>query len=79
METMCGRPTEDIDPNAPSPKGNVVHTTAFVDANLMHDTFLDQTPIDWFWQASGPSRDMRAGNWMCCRPVAHFAIVWVSV
>ena len=59
METVCGgeRP-EDIDPEHPVPKGKVVRTTSFVDANLMHDAvtgrsasgiieFLNNTPVDW--------------------------------
>ena len=59
METVYGRPKEDIDPRAPTPKGKMVRTTSFCDANLMHDAvtgrsatgimeFLNQTPIDWF-------------------------------
>ena len=59
METVYGTPVEEIDPRAPTPKGNKVRTTTFCDANLMHDVvtgrsasgiqdFLNQTPIDWF-------------------------------
>ena len=59
METVYGRPAEEIDPRAPEPKGKKVRTTSFCDANLMHDAvtgrsasgileFLNQTPIDWF-------------------------------
>ena len=59
METVYGTPAEEIDPRAPPPKGKMVRTTSFVDANLMHDLvtgrsasgileFLNQTPIDWF-------------------------------
>ena len=59
METVCGCPPEPVDPRAPVPKGKVVRTTSFVDANLMHDAiagrsasgifeFLNQTPVDWF-------------------------------
>ena len=59
METVHGNPQEPIDPRAPPPKGKVVRTTSFCDANLMHDIvmgrsasgildFLNQTPIDWF-------------------------------
>ena len=58
MESVYGRPPEEIDPRAPTPKGKVVRTTSFADANLMHDAvtgrsasgiieFLNQTPIDW--------------------------------
>ncbi len=59
METVYGCPQEPVDPRAPIPKGKVVRTTSFVDANLMHDAvtgrscsgileFLNQTPVDWF-------------------------------
>ena len=59
MESVYGCPQEEIDPQAPTPKGKYVRTTSFVDANLMHDVvtgrsctgileFLNQTPIDWF-------------------------------
>ena len=58
METVYGCPPEQIDPNAPTPKGKPVRTTSFCDANLMHDLvtgrsasgiieFLNQTPGDW--------------------------------
>ncbi len=58
METVYGRPTEEIDPRCPTPKGNMVRTSSFCDANLMHDAvtgrlasgieeYLNQTPIDW--------------------------------
>eukprot|EP00977_Amphora_coffeiformis_P008390 scaffold1902_cov115-Amphora_coffeaeformis.AAC.3 len=59
METVYGTPPKEIDSKAPTPKGRMVRTTSFVDANLMHDVitgrsctgileFLNQTPIDWF-------------------------------
>ena len=59
MESVYGTPPEEIDPRAPIPKGKMVRTTSFADANLMHDTvtgrsasgiieFINQTPIDWF-------------------------------
>ena len=59
METVYGTPPEEVDQKAPVPKGKMVCTTSFVDANLMHDMvtgrsctgilkFLNQTPVDWF-------------------------------
>ena len=59
MESVYGCNPEEVDPRAPEPKGKLVRTTTFVDANLMHDAvtgrsasgileFLNQTPIDWF-------------------------------
>eukprot|EP00977_Amphora_coffeiformis_P026631 scaffold28476_cov137-Amphora_coffeaeformis.AAC.1 len=59
METVYGTPPEEVDSTAPTPKGRMVRTTSFVDANLMHDVitgrsctgileFLNQTLIDWF-------------------------------
>jgi hypothetical protein len=58
MESIYGCPHEDVDPLAPTPKGKIVQTTSFADANLMHDVvtgrsasgvleLLNQTPIDW--------------------------------
>jgi hypothetical protein len=37
MESVYGRPEEQVDPNAPPPKGKVVRLLSFADANLMHD------------------------------------------
>ena len=37
METVYGSPTEELPPNMPTPKGKLVHTTTYFDANLMHD------------------------------------------
>ena len=59
METVYGSPTEELPPNMPTPKGKLVHTTTFFDANLMHEVitgrsasgvlhFLNQTPWEWF-------------------------------
>ena len=59
METVYGNPTEEIPANMPVPKGNIVRTTTYVDASLMHDVvtcrsatgilhFLNQTPWEWF-------------------------------
>ena len=59
MESVYGCNPEEVDPRAPEPKGKLVRTTTFVDANLMHDAvtgrsasgvleFFNQTPIDWF-------------------------------
>ena len=56
--------TEEVDPMDPQPKGYVVRTTTFVDANLQHCKvtgksatgilhFLNQTPIDWFSKHQG--------------------------
>ena len=64
MESVYGRPPEEIDPRAPPPKGKKVRTSTFADANLMHDLvtgrsasgildFLNQTPIDWFSKRQG--------------------------
>eukprot|EP00977_Amphora_coffeiformis_P021364 scaffold9242_cov113-Amphora_coffeaeformis.AAC.2 len=59
METVYGTPPKEVNSKAPTPKGRMVCTMSFVDANLMHDVitgrsctgileFLNQTPIDWF-------------------------------
>ena len=58
METAHGSPQEEIDSNAPPPKGKLVRLSSYFDANLMHDVatgrstsgvleFINQTPIDW--------------------------------
>ena len=59
METVYGLPTEELPQNMPTPKGKLVHTMVYFDANLMHDVitgrsasgvlhFLNQTPWEWF-------------------------------
>ena len=59
METVYSCPAEALPDNAPSPKGNTVHTMTYTDANLLHDMvtgrsamgilhFLNRTPIDAF-------------------------------
>ena len=58
MESVYGCPPEEVDERAPPPKGKMVRTSSYADANLMHDAvtgrsasgileFLNQTPIDW--------------------------------
>eukprot|EP00957_Ditylum_brightwellii_P132536 10107486-Ditylum_brightwellii.AAC.1 len=50
---------EEIREDMPEPHGNIMMTTIFVDANLLHDvitgrsctgiiSLLNKTPIDWF-------------------------------
>ena len=64
MHSVYGTPTEEIPHYAPKPKGKIVRTTTFVDANLMHDFttgqsatgclhLLNQTPLDWFSKRQG--------------------------
>ena len=59
METVYGSLTEELPRNMPTPKGKLVCTTTYFDANLMHDVitrrsasgvlhFLNQTPWEWF-------------------------------
>ena len=59
METVYSCPAEEIPEDAPEPKGNLVHTSTYCDANLLHDLimersetgllhFLNQMPIDHF-------------------------------
>ena len=59
METVYRSPTEELPQNMPTPKGKLVHTMTYFDANLMHDVitgrsdscvlhFLNQTPWEWF-------------------------------
>ena len=64
METICNSPQEEIDINAPPPKGKPVRPPSFLDANLMHNVvtgtsasgileFMNQMPIDWFSKECG--------------------------
>jgi hypothetical protein len=57
--TVYGNVREQRPEDAPSPKGKVVRTTTYKDANLYHDLttgravtgvihFLNQTPIEWY-------------------------------
>ena len=59
METVYSCPTEEIPEDAPEPKGNLVCTSTYCNANLLHDLitgrsatgllhFLNQMPIDHF-------------------------------
>ena len=59
MYLVYDQPKEQIPHGLPSPKGKMVPTTMFVDANLMHDAItsraatgvlriLNQPPIDYF-------------------------------
>ena len=59
METIYGKPQEEVPHDCPQPKGKVVHTITYADANILHDLvtgrfatgllhFLNQTPIDVF-------------------------------
>ena len=59
METVYGLPTKEIPHNMPIPKGKLVCTMTYFDANLMPDVitgcsasgvlhFLSQTPLEWF-------------------------------
>ena len=63
METVYGNPIEEILDGAPVAKGNMVCTTTYCNANLLHDLvtgrsatsilhFFNQMPTDWFskWQ-----------------------------
>jgi hypothetical protein len=57
--SVYGEPKEILPTDAPSPLGNYVTTTHYVDANLMHDLItgrsvtgilhlVNKTPIEWF-------------------------------
>ena len=59
MYAVYGNIKEELPSNMPMPKGNIVRTTSFVDANLMHDFtngrsatgilhMINATPIEWF-------------------------------
>ena len=59
LYTVYDIASEDVDPMDHVPKGHMVRTTTFVDANLQHCKvtgksatgilhFVNQTPVDWF-------------------------------
>ena len=59
-----GQVQEELPPNMPTPKGKVMRTTTYEDANLYHDTvtgrsvtgilhLLNQTPIAWYSKRQG--------------------------
>jgi hypothetical protein len=57
--SVYGDSDEELPPDMPTPRGNLVRTTTFEDANLMHDLttgrsctgilhLVNQTPVEWF-------------------------------
>ena len=73
METMYGCPTEEIPEDAPEPKGNLVCTSTYCDANLLHDLitgrsatgllhFLNQIPIDHFSKCQNQVKSATYGS-----------------
>jgi hypothetical protein len=52
--SVYGDSDEELPPDMPAPRGNLVRTTTFEDANLMHDLttgilhLVNQTPVAWF-------------------------------
>ena len=81
METVYGTPAEEVDPRAPTPKGKVVRTSSFVDANLMHDVvtgrsatgilqFLNQTPVDWLSKRQSQVEMAIYGSEFMAAPIA---------
>jgi hypothetical protein len=64
MYSVYGNVQEELPRNMPTPKGKMVRTTTYKDANLYHDYttgravtgvlhFLNQTPIDWTAKRQG--------------------------
>ena len=64
MDIVYGPVSEELPANMPSPRGRLVRTTTFFDANLMHDVvtgcsctgvlhLLNQTPSSWFSSRQG--------------------------
>ena len=58
-QAQYGKGKEELPPDMPTPKGKLMRTTTYADANLMHDLvtgrsmsgilhFINQTPIQWF-------------------------------
>jgi hypothetical protein len=64
LHSIYGSGPEELPDDMPIPKGKMVRTTTFVDANLLHDFvtgrsssgilhFVDRTPVDWFSKKQG--------------------------
>jgi hypothetical protein len=62
--TVYGNTEEELPPDMPTPKGKVVRTTTYEDANLYHDLvtgrsvtgilhFINQTPCHWYSRRQG--------------------------
>ena len=73
METVYGSPQEEIDANAPPPKGKPVCLSSYLNTNLMHDVAtgrpasgilesINQTPIDWFSKRQGQVKTLTYGS-----------------
>ena len=73
MDTVYGPVSEELPANMPSPRGRLVHTTTFFDANLMHDVvtghsctgvlhLLNQTPSSWFSSRQGQVKTATYGS-----------------
>ena len=86
MYSVYDPATEEVDPMDPQPKGYVVRTTTFVDANLQHCKvtgksatgilhFLNQTPIDWFSKRQGTVETSTYGSEFVAARIATEHIV----
>ena len=73
METVYGSPTEELPPDAPIAKGNLVRTLTYCDANLLHNMatgrsasgiqhFLNQTTIEWFSKCQNQVKSATYGS-----------------
>ena len=83
METVYGCPTEEIPEDAPEPKGNLVCTSTYYNANLLHDLitgrsatgllhFLNQMPIDLFSKCQNQVKSATYGSkFMAARQVVE--------
>ena len=82
METVYSCSTEEIPEDAPEPKGNLVCTSTYCNANLLHNLitgrsasgllhFLNQTPINHFskHQTRSSQLPMVPSSWRHDRPL----------
>jgi hypothetical protein len=90
MYTVYEQTTEEVDPTDPEPKGHMVRTTSFVDANLQHCKvtgksatgilhFLNQTPIDWFSKRQGTVETSTYGSEFVAARIATEHIIDLCV
>jgi hypothetical protein len=81
--TVYGNPKEELPADMPIPKGKVMRTTTYEDANLYHDLvtgrsvtgilhILNQTPIHWFSKRQGRVQTATYGSeFMAARTAAE--------
>jgi hypothetical protein len=82
--SVYGESKEEVPSDMPTPRGKVVRTSTFEDANLMQDLttgrsvtgilhLVNSTPIDWFCKLQGSVESATYGSEICCCSVGYRA------